>query len=609
VDVLREIAETCEIYTSLSKRELRTIIPEALKEDVTKLLEKLRILVLLDNFETISKSNQVEILQFFNNIRGSSQILISTRYRPDWFLEHENDEMYRMTHVLIRVDGLSTSDASTLVQEFLSAKALPQSVIDDGDIVRLTEITQNNPKTILVLLGLVEQGVSLAHLLDSITSGTPDADRMYDMIIDHAWEELLSEDDKAVLMAKAFFSHSVREDDLGQIAGVDSDHLREAIKTLAAISFFESERSQQQTFRIRTHALAQEFAKRVLHDHPDFAREAEEHWWTSYGPRIVQQARQTPYESLQSDLEEDVANVLEHLEYHIGERSPYCRQAVELFGDEGGLGYTLRSWSRYDDILRIAESFLEFVIAQKDAELIGTCALRLMAPVYKKRGKVEDVNRWIGQAIEQNTRLQDRWLEAVIETTRGTLYRHQGFLRAEEQAYQKALAIFLDLGSTPDIISMYRRLGTLTICLATQDFEEAIDTSGTIQAELAKAEHYFKQAEALLISEKTDQNTHEIPLELRDQRAIIARLRGDLDQARDLLQSCVGQLHSSYSVANLYREMALVERLAGNTDLAHSYEAKGTNLLRQLGLSKISHTSCYTHGSKVIDHMKRERTW
>ena len=446
----------------------------------------------------------------------------------------------------------------------------------------------------------------LAHLIKMIASGTADADRVYGMIIDHAWAELLSDDEKAVLMAKAFFSHSESEADLGLISGVDGDQLRDAMRTLEAISFFEPESSKQQTRRIRTHALAQEFAKRILHDHPDVERDAEERWWAGYGLNVVKKAAQTPYEALRFDLEEDVANVLESLEYHIRERSSYCQKAVELFGGEGGLGHTLRSWARYDDVLRVAESILEFVVHQSDARLIATCALHLIVPVYMKRGRLGDVECWIGLAVEQNTQLQDRWLEAVIETTRGLLYHYQGYLRAAEQAYQKALGIFLELENRADIVEMYKSLGHLSVCLATQDFEEAIDTSGTLRAALIQAEHYFEQAEALLQQEQPGKNAHEIPLEHRDQRAIIARLRGDLDQAHDLLQSCVGQFHSSYAVANLYRELALIEHLAGNTDLAHSYEKERHKPASAACLLNLARTSCYTHCGKVIDRMKHE---
>ena len=608
-DVLREIAESFHLYPSFSKKEHRYIQTDTLKADVTKLLEKTRVLVLLDNFETISKESQVEILQFFNDLRGASQLLISTRYRPDWFLEQDHNDMYRMAHVLIRVDGLSAEDARTLVHEFLEAKSLPDGLIDEKDIQRLAEMTQHNPKAMLSFLGLVEQGLPLELLVETISSGSTESDRVFDLIIDRAWEHMLSDEAKAVLMAKAFCCHSASEADLGQIAGVEDEQLREALKTLEAIAFFEPEGTTQETRRIRTHALAQEFARRILRDHPDFEREVEERWWSGYARNVVDQASHTPYETLGFDLKEDVANVLERLESHIREQTPYRQQAVELFGAEGGLGHALWSWSRYDDILRVAEPILDFVMQQSDAHLIGNCALRLIAVVCIKRGRVADAQRWIGLAVEQNTRLQDRWLEAVIETTRGMLYNYQGYLRAAKQTYQKALTIFLELENFSDSVAMYKLLGNLSVTIATEALEGAVDAPGALQDELTQAEDYFEQTEALLQQCPQNAQTHETLYELRIQRAILARLRGDFDGARELLQGCIGQLQGSFSVANLYRELALVEYLSGDTKLAHSYEQKGFDLLQQFGLHNLAVTGCYTHCGKVIDRMKEEGTW
>lgn len=141
----------------------QTIPHDVLCKDVQELLESKRILVLLDNFETISKPHQVEILRFFSDLSGSSQTLLSTRYRPDWFLSAEQDDMYSMAHILVRVDGLSTEDATILVREFLRAKSFPQHVVSDEEITRLIVETRNNPKTILAILGLVERGLSLPH--------------------------------------------------------------------------------------------------------------------------------------------------------------------------------------------------------------------------------------------------------------------------------------------------------------------------------------------------------------------------------------------------------------------------------------------------------------
>lgn len=142
---------------------------------------------------SVSNANQIAILKFFNNLQGFSQTLISSRYRPDWFLEQEQDEMYNMAHVLIRVNGLSSKDAEALIQDFLKVKSLPPPYFEPQEIKQLTEVTRNNPKSILAVLGLVDQGVSLPHLLDAIVTGQPEADQIYDLIIGRAWQEILTD--------------------------------------------------------------------------------------------------------------------------------------------------------------------------------------------------------------------------------------------------------------------------------------------------------------------------------------------------------------------------------------------------------------------------------
>jgi tetratricopeptide (TPR) repeat protein len=518
--------------------------------------------------------------------------------------------MYRMAHVLIRVDGLSADDTKTLVMEFLKAKSLPSSTVEEKDIMRLTEITQNNPKAILVLLGLVEQGMSLSQLLDTITSGKTDADHVYSLIIDYTWKEILSKNEKALLMAKAFFSHSVSEADLGQTAGVNGKNLHSAVKTLASISFFEPQEPGQQKIRIRTHALAQEFAKRVFTDYPDLKKEIEERWWKGYGPNVIKKARQTPYESLQPELQIDVANVFEHIEHHIQLRSPYYQQALTLFGEKKGLGKILLSWSQLDGILRIAESIKEIIINEENVALIVTCCMHSIIPAYIYLGMIDEAERWIGLLVEQNSKLHNRNLEAAIELAHGFIYSYHGYILAEEQAYQKALTIFQELGSVTNILMMYKKLGSLYICLAGQDLEEAFDTTGKIKTKLEKAEYYFKQAEILWQKEIQDKNVSNVPLEYWGQRGIILRLLGgDLDKARDLMKRSIKHANWSSSVANFYRELALLEHLAGNIDLAHSYEKKGTTLLQQLGLLNFTKNSIFNHSRKIIDRMKKEGTW
>ena len=115
------------------------------------------------------------------------------------------------------------------------------------------------------------------------------------------------------------------------------------------------------------------------------------------------------------------------------------------------------------------------------------------------------------------------------------------------------------------------------------------------------------KAEKYLDEETTEEWKTERFLTIhRLHRAIIARLRGDLDQARDLIQICLGTSQSLSVNVTLYGELALVEHLTGNKELAYSYAEKGVNLFRQTGMSDtLPPQQCH----RVIERMKHEGTW
>lgn len=604
-DVLREVARTFGLFDKELNLEL--IQPTVIKQEARELLEEKRVLVLLDNFETVSNTNQIEILEFFNDLEGASQTLISTRYRPDWFLEREQDEMYSMAHALIRVNGLSPEDAETLVQDFINTKSVPQDSFKQQEIKRLIEATHNNPKSILAVLGLVEQGMSLSYLLDAIVAGKPEADCIFDKIIDEAWEHILTEYDKAVLMAKAFFSHSVSETDLGQVAGVSGEHLTKAIKKLAAISFFEFEPTSEGARRIRTHPLAQDFARRLLRDHSEFESEAEERWWKEYGQNIIQKTIPVAYESINSALEEDIINLLEHLEKHLHNQSAYSSKAVNMFAEHRGLGSILRHWGYWDEVLRVAKIVLNFGIEHQNPRLIGMCIFRLITRIFSERGEFDETDKYISLAIEQNAKLNDRWLGAIIKIARADVYRRRGYFEAAKQSYNKALQVFSDLRDISYIAYTYFWLGAVTIEIATRDLEEAVDISGKTNEALAEAEKYHNESARYWAKESMGKVTPRYELVSQSLPiGIINRIRGELSKAQDLFQSCIGKLLSLPYIAQLYQELALVEHLLGNKELAYFYEEKGLTLFRQLGFID-THTPhhCY----RVIDRMKREGTW
>lgn len=226
--------------------------------------------------------------------------------------------------------------------------------------------------------------------------------------------------------------------------------------------------------------------------------------------------------------------------------------------------------------------------------------------MYRERGELDKVDRYIGMATEQNIKLRDKWLEASIERARAKKYSHQEHFEAAGESYKKALHYFLYSKDKYGIITTYIALGGNEVGIATKSLEEAIDLSGKVNTRLVKAEDYFSEAERYLAQENTYWNWQYDLVSVRLWKGVIARIRGQLNEARNLFQSCMGKFPSLHAIARLYRELALVEHLADNKELAYLYEEKGIHLFRQLGI--FEHLN-YQHCYKIIDRMKREGTW
>ncbi len=609
-EILRKIALVLDGYPGYTHEEFGLIPAQAFRNDIAALLEHQRILVLLDNFETIERTSQIEILQFFHGLRGTSQLLISTRYRPDWLSGQESDDLYSMAYVLIRVEGLSSADAASLVQDFLAAKAISPDAFRDEDLTRLLTMTQNNPKAMLAVLGLVEQGLPLSSLLTSLASGTPSADNMYTAIIDCAWQEMLSPSDQAVLMAKALFSHSVHDRVLGQVAGVDELQLHAAITKLTAIAFFEVDHSSVQTARIRTHPLAQEFARRILHNDPEFKREMEQRWWRVYGPAVARRAGQTPYDAVPRDLEEDVENVLEQIERHVTERTVYALQAAQLFGGDKGLGGFLVYWGQYEDILRIAPLALSIGIAERHVEILGECGLGVLARVYRNFSMFDEAEHYTGLVFEQNTTLNNPWLAAWIEMSRGYTYWKRLYLGSAKQIFHTALQGFLKIDAPFHTAIAYTSSGRVMLDMTEQDLPEGRDAAGDHQDVLAEIERYLDQSDRFLARyhERNAPDLDSLNLEIynRISQGTIARIRGQFERARTLFLQCLGHCPSLFKLTRVYFELALLEHLAEDKTASRSYEEKASALFQQLTVLK---PLPVWHCFNVIERLKQAGQW
>jgi NB-ARC domain len=119
LDILGKIAE---IFRVLESDNSSMVNPEVLKREVKAFLEGMedkvnRILVLIDNFETVPEADQREILEFFTRLSGMSQVLISSRYHSDKLLWPIYQDR-RVECRPIRVEGLLPEYTLTVCLSF-----------------------------------------------------------------------------------------------------------------------------------------------------------------------------------------------------------------------------------------------------------------------------------------------------------------------------------------------------------------------------------------------------------------------------------------------------------------------------------------------------------
>ncbi len=386
--ILQCIATTLGLFES--QENIGLVSEHVIQAKVKAKFEEQRILVLLDNFEHISHDNQNEILTFFYSLHGTTQLLISTRHRPEQLFKQGANYTNRRAHLAIPVDGLLDQDAKTLLENYIQIRSSEQlqHKLSEEHRSQILRIAQNNPKVILALLGLLESAISASQLVEAIQSRQPEIDDIYNCVIGTAWDTFLTEEARKVLVAKALFAHSVLPKDLATVADLPATAFEEAVKVLKTISFFDINQRQ----RIQTHPLAQGFALQMLQKTPELRSTLEIRWWKYYCSELLKNLG-----DISIPLDEDIRNIYAQVEYHVLHHTPFSSEALKTFAKPEGLGNALRHRGRWAEMMLLAKKIIDIAIQQNNARLLGLCALRFIGRVHRVRGELDKAELlWLG---------------------------------------------------------------------------------------------------------------------------------------------------------------------------------------------------------------------
>ena len=565
--------------------------PKYLKEKVMDILTTKRILILLDNFESIQPEQQAMILNFFMSTSGESKLIISTRQNLTAFsyleiIQSKGFLHEHLPHHIQFIEGLKEKDVYQLIQSITNKNNM---TISDENMTKLASVAEKNPKVILSVLGLVKNNDDLTLFIDNLSKDSRSED-VFKAVIDHTF--ISDNAAKETFLAKALFRCSVNKNKLGDMVDIHGEQLDEIISRLHAINLFGVDANNN--YRINAHPLSQQYANRLLKDNTSISQKIVENFWQFYLPDVMEAIQKTSFEKLADDssLSDDIINVTEFLISQIGSRSKYEIEALSTLGKRHGIGYFLTEIGHWDNAQRIAQKVLS--VSQNHYSLENGLKIVLLGETIHQlvkincfRGIPEQSIKYIGIAEEENADLNDNWLSARINLCHGHLRRELGQFKAARHYYKRCIEQLENLPQTNENVRIlseaYRYMGGIVIDLANRELDAAIDTDGQIEEQLVLAENFLQKG--LDCIQGTDKIA-QLESTLYGWRGVIYRIRGDLENARTYMKHPKCQFHCLRTVARGKFELALVEYLDNNSDLADALKEEGLHLLGQVNLTQ-----------------------
>ena len=191
--VLDEVARTLG-YDGLVERS-----PDEKRRSVEQLLRSQRVLVVVDNFETVA---DVNLLSWLLKLPEPSKAIITTReYRRE----------FRHGAWPVELRGMVAEEATAFIAQRLKALRIDHLITHATQISPLIHITSGNPKAIDMALGSLKYGRrSLQDVVDDLYQARGG---LFEDLFARNWS-LLDEAARRVLLAATFFVPSASEEAL-----------------------------------------------------------------------------------------------------------------------------------------------------------------------------------------------------------------------------------------------------------------------------------------------------------------------------------------------------------------------------------------------------------
>src|SRR5215213_746668 len=278
-DVLNAVARVME-YLAVTQLPKEQTDEKLLQIDA--LLRTNRVLVIIDNFETIKDRS---LMKWIERVPEPSKVLITSRRRQ-----------FPMS-LPVDLEGLAETEAFQLIRRH--AKSLGLTFITakpDEELMPLVEHTGGNPQAIVLSLGIIKGGtLGLEEVIKGLQTNyrNKNINKVFQHLFAASWK-LISDDARKVLSVVPLFSGAsfIRKDALRAASGISDDEFDQALEQLVEFKLLQVD---FKSTRYIAHPMTHTFATIKLSNAPAFEKAARERW-SKYFLRFVEEniVRKTP---------------------------------------------------------------------------------------------------------------------------------------------------------------------------------------------------------------------------------------------------------------------------------------------------------------------------
>ena len=393
------------------------------------LLARQTTLLVLDNFESLSKNEQRDILDFLRRSPITLKVAITSRERVS-------------EGQIIRLQGLSFEESNALLEWDAQQKNIHLTKDQNKYLV---ELTGGLPLALLWVQGQIAVlGYSVTQVLDKLSLDTEIPILQY--CFNHSWNLLRHNNEKKILFVLALLPEAVSRTALKEISGIeDADNFDNSISDLLQLSLIDHE-TDRDYFSILP--LTRRFIRTQFAGDRKFIKQAELKIAQYYAKLLAQKSGFKEWRGY-DDLLLDRNNILSVAQwcYKSVQRKQnssaslpkQTRNIAEILV-QIGIQFGSVLWQRafWYDRMTLAHAALSAAKLLADWKSVSTFA-RNISWIYFYQGDYLRALRWSEESLLATTKTEDDLLIAAAKRSLGTVELRLGNFDRSETLLQDVL--------------------------------------------------------------------------------------------------------------------------------------------------------------------------